>query len=267
MKYKSSLNSINDWIGGYPSKVLIAFFGEATVGKTLFTLQEIYSLLNYGNALVIDSERSVQHFLEVWDAIFRKRFNVKGEVRIYEPLSLIDAFKYLGLEVNLARDENDGKVMVIYKGEKECQLEKQIVEKNIKFLLIDSITELFKEEFTGGLKNYPARSEAQTLFLVKLLKIACKHDLLVFGTHHSTMKLLQYDTPMLKGGNEIKYLFKLWFFLERTTFKKETLLGLRRLYLVRNFKHLDWSKKIMINITNSGIYPVTEAELEMMRRT
>jgi KaiC/GvpD/RAD55 family RecA-like ATPase len=256
---------VNDWIGEYPSEVLIGFFGEARAGKTIFLLQEAYYNLKEGNVLIIDTEFDKKEFIKVWDSRFRKRFGIdSGDVYVGTFSNMDELFKFIGMNVKFTV-EKDGKITVNYIGNVKNDLEEMISKKKIKVVIVDSVTELFSTEFPGGLKNFPARKDAESLFFLNLLKLAYKHKLYMFGTHHVSLGLLRYAKPIMKGGSEIRHLFKLWFYLEHTQHTKTSLQGLRRIYLVRNFKHLDWSKEQMIILRDDGFHEISKEEVEKLK--
>jgi hypothetical protein len=161
--------------------------------------------------------------------------------------------------------DKTGRITVDYIGNVKSELEELITKKKVKVIIVDSVTELFSGEFPGGLKNYPARKDAETLLFLNLLKLSYKYKLYLFGTHHVSLGLLRYAKPIMKGGSEVRHLFKLWFYLESTQHTKTSLQGLRRMYLVRNFRHLDWSKEQMVILRDDGFHEISNEEIEKLK--
>jgi archaellum biogenesis ATPase FlaH len=260
---KSSIESINNWIGEYPTKTLIGFFGEARAGKTIFLIQEAYNFLKNGNVLIIDTEYDKELFLKEWDEVFRKRFGVKdGEIYVFSSNYLEDIYSFFGIKAKNIIDKKTGKITLEFYGEEESKAEDYIVNKNVKMIIVDSVTEMFGTSFFGDLKNFPARTNAQRLIFHKLLRLAFKYNLYLFGVHHKSFIVLPVEKPEIRGGSEIRHLFKLWFFMEKTGHKKVELQSLRRLYLVRNFRVPDWKFKTVINLTDNGFFEISPEEIE-----
>jgi archaellum biogenesis ATPase FlaH len=266
--YPSSLQGINELIPGYFPQLLTGWFGPSEAGKSILNLQEAIWVAKQrgGNVLYIDTEGATPVFLRMWEGILKERFDAsKVKVEYMDVRTIEDLLKYLGFKVELEVTDK-GKVELRYKGESEKKpIVEDVQKKNIKVLVLDSMSNPLKISFPGGRQNLPARGDAINLILNSLHYISIDNELVSLVVHHQSMDPTNpYQKPKPFGGETIRYNFKVWLYLEPRTFRPHR--TVRDVYLGRWFNKEPWSQKCSIYLDDHGFRDITQEELNQLAR-
>jgi archaellum biogenesis ATPase FlaH len=268
---KSDLENINELIEGYDTDIPLAIYAIAKTGKTLLAIQEAYWLMNKlkKNTLFFSTELGVKRYIDKLDPIFRKRFSVPPEYKIelleVPPTAghLEKVAKAFGKTIKLKMGDT-GKVDVQFLGSTESPVEALIKKVDAGILIVDSLTKPFKsEEFAGVLKNLPSRATGVNIWLNAIHAVTLKNHLITFVTHHASLDPTNpWSTPLMTGGGDINYDFKIQIYIEQS--KSKAYNNLRWIHLVRFFNVEEWSKKTRLWISDDGYIDVNDAFMSAM---
>lgn len=169
---------------------------------------------------------------------------------------------FFGAHVNL-RISKRGKMGVRFLGSIENMCNTLLEEYDTDFVVVDSLSNPLAV-FSGGLVNYPARSEALKLIFKSVQEEVCDVNEPVFVmSHHATFDPQnKYSEPSAFGGKWVKHNTKVSYYLKETGSKKKEHAGIRFLYLTRWFDKKRFAERSRIRLTDDGFFDVDEAEKE-----
>ena len=243
---------------GYP----INLFGKTLSGKTLLSFQSASEYLSKvkGNMLFFDVDGGADIFLKHWQPIFEQLFNVNYKVfvlpswneKIVAPNQKYVKFRgrifeYFGVETKIEISKS-GKTTFVPSGICEDKVKYYVEQQNIKAIIIDSFSQIFKDAFMGT-QSFGERARAED-FLYSLIKTVGKQypDILIILNHHQSANPITGQVN-IAGGSAVIQNSKLAFYIEH--FEKEDT-GKLWVYRYPNIK--PWDKNIPIRFTNKGIF-------------
>lgn len=267
---------IDEMVGGKISNdVVYAIYGESQVGKTITTLNLVYSLSEKlkekgvnSNILLIDTEGGLHRFVDAWDAKLRARFDA-GDVHLVVKRTIFSLMKFHGVDIEL-KTSDKGKMTLMLKGISTPSIIEELIEKHkIGIVVYDSLTAPLRI-FPSAQENFPVRSDVTGLLLARILDLIEKYGVFVFITHHVSMNPANpYAQPGVRGGSIVKYLSKAIFYIERAgkgSAGRGKRANYRKIWLVRWFDKADWSEMRWFKITDVGVEDVTPKEIEAITR-
>jgi len=138
-------------------------------------------------------------------------------------------------------------------------------------MIIDSITEPIDQVFVGGTPQYPGRAEAINAWFGRIHQIA-KPSLLGVPEediprrivrcilHESVDPANDWVKPMIKGGHNVRYKFKVAMHLQPSP--KIGFEHIKRLRLARYFSKKGWTVETLVVLTDNGYIDPTKKQAE-----
>lgn len=206
----------------YNSDEIVAIYGKPNSGKSLFALQDVAKLSAEGyNILYIDTEGSIVPMMRKWMPVFEKRFGKrKGKILVEKIKQLpskydskgnsteVGLMEYMGYHINIEYKSKHKTKKV--KGKLEFnvvenidnpEMEEVIKKNKIDLVILDSMTAPLKI-FTKSQQNYPARDDASTFMLRKLLEYQEKYEvgvlLIAHACHDEKTKTITKEKGIVK---------------------------------------------------------------------
>ncbi len=257
VEIKSSLSNLNTLFGGsaYSTCEVMALYGLPNVGKTLLSLQEAMFLASQGlNILYIDTEGSLASAYRVFGQAFKERFGQpKGVIEVEQMKTLEELLLYMGFKVDVML--KGGKVEVqAEEVSGEPGIERDVREKKIGFIIIDSITQPIREKFPSVQQNFPARADVTGMIYASLLRVQAKYGAGILTTHHASFNPANpYETLAdIRGGIAVLYTNKRVVYLDYR--EKKGMENIRRFWLVRGPGKRSWSDVAFARIDNKGYW-------------
>lgn len=262
LKLPSSLNVVNKLFGeeAYNSDVISALFGKPSMGKTLLAFQDSEYIASLGhNVLYIDTEGSASEMIRKWHPIFKERFKIeRGKVYLLRIEGIEELMKVFGLDVHIERKKGKLEFRVESdKRESGSEIEKTLEDYNIKFMVIDSISEPLRI-FTTAQQDAPAKADATAQLMHSIKRLMNKMDIPVLVTAHASFNPANpYETGAeVRGGIVVKHTVKRLLYIDRR--EKKGLENYRRLWLVRSADTEEWKCATVVKITDLGYFDVND---------
>jgi len=259
IEVKSSIDNLNALFGGsaYSTCEVLALYGLPNVGKTLLSLQEAVSLASRGvNVLYIDTEGSLASAYRAFGQAFKERFGQpKGVIEVEQMKTLEELLYYMGFKVDVIL--KGGKVEVqAEEVDGEPGIERDVREKKIGFIIIDSITQPIREKFPSVQQNFPARADVTGMIYASLLRVQAKYGAGILTTHHASFNPANpYETLAdIRGGIAVLYANKRVVYLDYR--EKKGMENIRRFWLVRGPGKRSWSDVAFARIDEKGYWDV-----------
>jgi KaiC/GvpD/RAD55 family RecA-like ATPase len=277
LKYiKSSINGLNNVYGGflYNSDEVVALYGKPQVGKTLLCLQE--AVASGKNVLYIDTEGGFKGMAQKWYDIFVERFKATKSHIYLESCKTLDALTdFLGFKTRVVfkvadedeessgNDKRKGKETATVE-EKVAEMQKQerrelkekgkmefrvieryenalvdgwIKEKDIEFVILDSISAPIRVLMPEERQNLPARATAMALIMGKLINLQQRHNVCVLVTNHASFnptdpyQSRDSTSPTMRGGISVYHFSKRIIYMDERHGKDYR--NFRRLWIMR----------------------------------
>ncbi len=287
--FKPELKSLAKLLPGIPTgEVITNLVGKHLAGKSLLALQLAYEYCKEsgGGILILDVDAGARLFVEEWKNIFEKRYGYKAEtyilpcfnlkrvipaktdrkmhiafdLKIYEVFG-VKAVAYLSAEEVIDRES---KIVKVSGGKTEfipysiCDeiVREYIEEKNVKAVIVDSFSQVFKDCFIGT-QSLGERARAEDFLYGRIKEVGLKYpDTLIICNHHQTLNPLTGSVD-IAGGAAVIQNSKLALYIERMESKKYY--GLSRVYLFRYPNIPPWSKYVWLMYSDIGfIDPLPE---------
>jgi adenosyl cobinamide kinase/adenosyl cobinamide phosphate guanylyltransferase len=303
LKYiKSSIEGLNEVYGGflYNSDEIVAIYGKPQVGKTLFCLQE--AVASGKNVLYIDTEGGFKGMAQKWYEIFRERFKYKGHIYL-ESCKTLDALTdFLGFKTRVvfrvADEEDDGgdndkkrkkdastveeKVAEMQRQERREMREKGkmefrvieryenalidgwIKEKDIEFVILDSISAPIRVLMPEERQNLPARATAMALVMGKLVNLQQRHNVCVLVTNHASFnptdpyQSRDATSPIMRGGISVYHFSKRIIYMDERHGKDYR--NFRRLWIMRIEDEPRAGAVVGVKIDDAGFHYVKDVK-------
>jgi len=267
--FPSSLETINKLFDSdaYNSYQINAIYGKPKVGKTLLAIQESAYLASKGyNVLFLDTEGSIIPMLIKWVPVFEKRFGErKGKIYVESKKSVETLLDYLGYKVALSYKMSDkkkqvGKLEFRVIQNTENKLAKDIEEKKINFIILDSLTSPLRS-FTKERQNFPSRADCMAFILRELITAQENYNVGVLITQHAVFDPSNpYDTlAEMAGGIVAHHYCKRLIYIDARSAKE--LKDYRRLWLVRSENAAAWSNAGVVRIDDTGYHDVLDKDI------
>jgi RecA/RadA recombinase len=304
MKYiKSSIEGLNEVYGGflYNSDEIVAIYGKPQVGKTLFCLQE--AVASGKNVLYIDTEGGFKGMAQKWYDIFRERFKAKGSIFLESCRTLDALTEFFGFKTRVvfkvADDEKEKeekgdkkekkvpntveeKVAMLKAAERKQLNEKGkmefrvieryenalvdgwIKEKNIGFVILDSISAPIRVLMPEERQNLPARATAMALLMGKLVSLQHKYNVCVLVTNHASFDPTDMysnrdsTSPTMRGGISVHHFSKRIIYMDERRGKDYR--DYRRLWIMRIEDEPRAGAVVGVKIDDAGFHYVKEVK-------
>jgi hypothetical protein len=266
----SHLNAINELTGGQLKKVPMLLYGPPAAGKSILLFQLAYDFLSKGeNVLFFDTEGGLKRMIELWKPKFDQRFNV--QTKIVDDLTSVEPGKAIyitearsvkgivamhgydiGLEITKGQKEDSvPKINLRLNSIVENKIRKIVLNAGIKYLAYDSFSQPMKIGFVGGRTQFPARADAINLWWSGIEELMDDFELTCWCTSHQSVDPTNaWAKPHVRGGETVKYNFKIWLYIDPYRAAKDK--NLRKLWIARFFNVEDWIKYVNIELTDTG---------------
>jgi len=295
-KLPSTLKAINSMYGGgHIPGILYNVFGPPMGGKTILMIQEAFGDVLaweelYGEKkaiLYIDTEGGGEGVLSDWYPVFSKRFGIRPKVIYKDIRDLLDLLTWFGYPAKIFISEKGGQVYIRPKGMKIAEGKKKVMhlfnpnppaldycnKHNVGTVIIDSITEPIDQVFVGGTPQFPGRAEAVNAWFGRIHQVA-KASMLGVPEEDITRRVVRcilhesvdpandWVKPMIKGGHNVKYKFKVAMHLQPSA--KNNFEHIKKLRLARYFSKKGWAVETLAILTDNGYIDPTKAQAEEM---
>lgn len=258
VRYSSSLGTVNSIVGGEPyvGDMIVSVYGLPMAGKTLFMLQEATHLEAKGvKVLFIDTEGSLYSMARAWLPRLRKRFNSSGGgIYVVSKHTFEELMHMMGMRVRFVT-KGEGETMKvefnIVEVLPDSQVEQFVREKKVGAIVIDSVTAPLRV-IPSGQQNFPARADATSALMSRLLLIQDRHGVPIVATHHASLNPANpYQTLAdMRGGVTVYHYSKLILYIDYREAKD--LRRFRRFWLVRAPNVEPFSRVGIAEVTDDG---------------
>ena len=241
--YKSHLGALNEIFGGYlySSDIMVTLYGTPNVGKTLFSVEEMFNIARQGyNVLYIDTEGSGRQMIQKWREIFRSKYGVGEGKMYYEARKTFESlFMLFGVKARVVfqaadKKEEKGKMEFrVIKTFDKTEFDDIVSKYDIKFVILDSVISPIRQRIPDERQNNPAKASAISMLLGRLSYFQEKYNFGVLMTSHAVLDPTNpYQTgAILRGGIAIKHYSKRILYMDRR--EKKGLANYRRIWVVR----------------------------------
>ena len=243
----SSIAGLNEVFGGhlYNSDEIVALYGKPQVGKTLFCLQE--AVASNVNVLYIDTEGGFKGMASKWLDVLTERFKSRSKIYLESCKNLYSLMEFFGFKTKVvfkvADDDDDGdddrsrkkkaedveeKIEELQKKERRSMNEKGkmefrvlekydnapvdvwLQEKDIGFVILDSVTAPVRVMMPEERQNLPARSTAMAIIMGKLVNLQQRHNVCVLVTNHASFDPTNpySNVAQMRGGIVVHHFSK-----------------------------------------------------------
>ena len=263
-----------------------------------------------GSILYLNTEEPTSFFIDTWKEAMEKKYGVKPEIvyKYCQPPEIgkeVDIMKLVGFG-GILRNSNVEKAQPkkaqtqkkeeAKEGEQkeeekqdptkekavrldfnatsinptDSELAKLIKEKNIGYIVVDSVTAAFDPIATAGRQNFPTRANMEELFLSYLPLITFKSGkpIYIMTIHHLSYnptdpfaEKMQEKLFVQKGGKEIGHFTKVLYGLDKYLRPH----GARDLLLIRYPNQSEFSRTYTLLISESGFSKVDPKDLEKIK--
>lgn len=264
----SSLKAIDTILPhGLLPKTPINFFGKYMSGKTLLTLQEACFICRKenggGNILLFDVDGGADLFVSEWKTVFEQRFGFEGEIFIlpsfntqrYDPRQKfpyfdLNIYEYFGIKAQVDLSAK-GKANFTPHHPCKSKVDDYIQNKNVKVLIIDSFSQIYKDVFLG-IESFGDRARAEDFLygLIKTVALKFPHVYL-FLNHHSSVNPITNQVG-ITGGNSVLQNSKMAIYITKPREKES--FGEIHLYRYPNVP--PWFKFSAIEYSDLGIVDI-----------
>lgn len=249
-----------------------ALYGVQNVGKSLLAMTEVAALAAQGiRTLWIDTEGGLNFdggagVWTSWKPKLEARFgldDLNAHIEYHRITDYQAVTKFLGYQVDVEYGEN--KINVQFRG-KVKKWDETVYggfgrKRDKTFIVLDSLSSLFRQEFGSTLQNFPGRGDATAYLIFALNKLMEKVNAPVIITNHASLNPQnQWQFATMRGGSTVAYYSKNVAYLEQP--KKRALDTYRKVWAVRSplykaLGHQDW-----LRIDNErGILTSSEEEV------
>jgi len=245
---------------GYPNNI----FGAQLSGKTLLSLQYgiQYAKRTKGNVLFLDVDGGMEMFCKEWLPVLFQEIDYKCDVFIepawnvrYEAPNQkyvhfeIKALQLFGVNGRAEISEN-GKTEFVPKGVLPNEVQQYIEKKNVKVVVIDSFSQIFKDAFVSQ-QSFGARARAEDQLFTLIKNISISHgDVLFFCNHHHSVNPI-YHSIAMAGGSAVLMNSKIALYLQKMNGKFVKNYG--QLHVFRYPNIPEWGKVEYLQYTDKGI--------------
>lgn len=254
----SSLAAITSVVGGEPyvGDMITSIYGLPMAGKTLLMLQEAAFLEAQGvKVLFIDTEGSLYSMARSWLPKLRKRFGSQGGgIYVVSKHTFEELMHMLGMRVRfVTKGEGDTTKVEfnIVEVLPDSQVGQFVRERGVGAVILDSVTAPLRV-IPSGQQNFPARADATSALMSRLLLIQDRHGVPIITTHHASLNPANpYQTLAdMRGGVAVYHYSKLIIYVDYREAKEVR--RFRRFWLVRAPNAEEFSRVGIAEITDEG---------------
>ncbi|MHA1882597.1 MAG: hypothetical protein ACTSUO_06090 [Candidatus Thorarchaeota archaeon] len=285
--FQTSVDGVNDLVGGLPVGTPLGIVGPYQGGKTILNIQFGFDIIRRKNksAIFLDTEGNVYSYYG-WVERFSKTYDIKPKIyechpRIVEGGLVMDYPKDVKTPAIIVVDARDiEKILALHgrqcrvvvkeskfglepvekgwsKTIEETPMAKLIEKTDAGYLSYDSITTPLNE-FGIERQNFPVRASATNYWTIQMEKLAERYWIPVVGVVHDTLNPTnQFDRPKHKGGKSIGHFFKFLIYLQkgRSTHTPKTEKrpqDVREMWVLRHPYKAPWDEYKLLRITDGG---------------
>jgi KaiC/GvpD/RAD55 family RecA-like ATPase len=210
----------------YPTNYVAGLMGLPKTGKTLWAFQQGFPLIKEkdGKILYLNTEESSRFFLDTWEEVFQKKYDVKPKIDFRYLPTAEDLLGFCGIHGNVViqnakaekkatkkeKAKEEGKEEDVEEDEESAlspqkkekgivmqwqnksidlegsDLMKALTEGDVTYVVVDSITAAFNSLIAGGQQNYPLRAVTEKMFFTTFQRIVdrSKQQVHIMTTHH-----------------------------------------------------------------------------------
>jgi hypothetical protein len=259
---KSFSKNVEKLIGEYVPKEIYSFYAVPNSGKTLFLLQEAYSLVKQGvRVLWIDTEGGFNGLANSWWG----KWGFDGKNIFYvNYFDYEELMRWLGWNVTIEYGKNKMEIL----GGEPIKKEQTVYADDFGKLrsntaiIVDSISSLLRLRFSDSSQNYPVRATATGYLFYALMKLANKVNAPIITSHHASLNPTNpyVNLGLMRGGNTVAYYSKNIIYIEKP--RKKLLEDYRKFWGVRTAVAKEWGIFTWLKIDDSGYRDVDDKEVD-----
>jgi RecA/RadA recombinase len=259
--------------GEYIPTNIYAVYGVPNVGKTLLAMTEVAALEAQGARILwIDTEGGLNFednsgIWGAWKPKLEARFGLKDlneNIEYHRVTDYVELMTWLNFPVEF--EYGDGKP-TIQPRKANKHLEGTVYEnfgrkKDKTFIVLDSMSSVFRLQFGSMLQNFPGRGDATAYLIYAINRLMTRVNAPLLTTNHASLNPTNpYQMATMRGGSTVAYYSKNVLYLEKR--KMQALDTFRKCWAVRSPGAKEWGASTWLKIeTDKSFVSVTEADVE-----
>jgi hypothetical protein len=262
--------------GVFQPKNVYAVYGTPNVGKTVLAETTVASLASQGiRTLWVDTEGGLDFeggpgIWEAWRSKLETRFGLKSlndSVQYQRSLDYEGLMAWLGRKVEV--DYGEGKIKVRLGNRLKGREAEETVygkggfglKRDNCFIVVDSLSSIFRLEFGSTLENFPGRADAEAYLINELVRLMDRVNAPLLITNHASVNPTNpWVMAQMRGGSTVGYYSKKVCYLEKP--KKEVLDTYRKAWAMRSPNAKEWGANCWMKIDgDKGFVSSSEEEV------
>lgn len=269
---KPRIKGIGDLIGNLSKSSVMSFFAPPTGGKTILGLELLYDISDQTGQPVLyyDTEGGGNEFIEIWDEVFKKRYpKAQVDLRTRRQIDTIleDHGHLMNVQLSGEKRVSDkakmntgGKISALPVSRRKLSpMAELVAKKKYGAIFYDSFTMPF-QVFGSLQQNFPARSDAQALWLSEMITMIEAGAYVMMSCHETKNPAEPWAQAQMTGGKAIKHYSKVVFYMQKWTARGAT--AYRTIRLVRHPGKEENVHECMVKLTDDGYIDATKEDME-----